>query len=71
MLAFLGSSANLRLCPVIPMMTIAAVYACVTIGLLFPNINVSLNLVPYNYMPKRCFYSYEFCSVLSECIKYT
>jgi hypothetical protein len=70
MLAFLGSSANLRMCPVIPMMTIAVVYAYVIIGLLFSNINVSLNLVPYNYVPKRCDYSCDkICSVLGECIK--
>jgi len=71
MLAFLGSSANLRMCPVIPMMTTATVYACVITGLFFSNINVSLNIVPYNYVPNRCDYSFDkFCTVLGECIKH-
>jgi hypothetical protein len=69
MLAFFGSSANLRMCSVVPMMTIDPVYACVTIGLLFSNINVTLNLVPYNYVPNRCDYNYDkICRVLGECI---
>ena len=61
-LAFLGSSANLRMCLVIPMMTRAAVI----IGLLYSNMNVSLNLVHYNYVPNRCDYSYDkICSLIS------